>query len=179
MAVAANPSLLRWKALVLWLAAATILLPFAAGLEQRLDARARVGGSEAARTEAILAREFNTPFADPVILVIEGLNPARGGGEADTLAGLISHLRDAPGVPTVSSLDQRDSLFVGADGASTIVLIDAASAASDQAALVRRLRAASGSYFELYRSPPRLRWTSESMINDELREMSARDANKA
>lgn len=172
----------RWRVLVVgaWIAAAALLLPFAAGLEARLEARARVAGSESARAEVLLARAFDTPLADPLILVIEGLNPAADPAQARRLSLLLGRFRTAvPGIRTISYLDAGDPLFIGADAASTVVLIAAPGPAPANAALVAKLHETADAFFVSAQAPPLLRWTSESMVNDELRELSARDANAA
>jgi RND superfamily putative drug exporter len=176
----AIPQRRRGRLFLLWAALAALVLPFAADFEARLDARARVDGSESFRTEAMLAREFDTPLADPLILIIEGLNPARGQAEADLLAGLLERLRAAePRLRTVSYVDTGDALFIGADSASTIVLIDAPPSAREHGPLVGRLHQAADDYLASRSASLSLHWTSESLINDELRELSARDAAEA
>ncbi len=170
-----------WRFLVIafWIVAAAILLPRGLDLEARLDTRASVAGSEHARASDVLIHRFDTPLVDPLVLVIEGIEPGTDAG-AQTLTGLLSRLTLAvPGTRTISYLDGRDPLFAGADGNSAVVLIGLSNAGADRAAQIAALRAEADSYTAREQLRVRLSWTSESMVNDELRELSARDANAA
>lgn len=170
----------RLAVIALWAAALALLLPFALGLEDALDARARVAGSEHARAEALLAREFDTPLADPLLLVVEGLDPRDYGAGVDTLDGLIARIAAAaPEARIYSYLDSGDALYVGADGDSTLVLVAPPDDPDARAAVADEARAAAAAYVAREAPQLRLSWTSESMINDELRELSARDADAA
>ena len=161
----------RFLVIAAWLAVAGALAFSALGLEGQLDPRARVSRSEAVRTEALLAREFDTPLAEPTLLVIEGLNPEREAGEAEVLRGLLQELqRTAPDARLITG---GDELFMGEDGNSVIVLIDAPASA------VAGLRETTDTYFTKSGLRVRTHWTSEALINDEMRIISARDADEA
>ncbi len=163
-----------------WLAALALLLPLAAGLEGRLDVDAQVEGSGHARTEELVAGAFDASIVDPLLLVVEGLDPADFGDGADTLDGILASIRAGePQARDFSYLDSGDALYLGADGNSTVVLVSLPGPAADRAATIERIRAAVDAFVESEERDLRVSWTSESMINDELREISARDANTA
>lgn len=61
---------------VAWIALAALLLSNSIGVESRLSGRARIAGSEQERTEALIEQRFDTTLIDPLILVVEGLDPA-------------------------------------------------------------------------------------------------------
>lgn len=170
-----------WRTLIVafWIAAAAALFPYGLDLESRLDTHASVAGSEHAQTADLISRDFDTPLVDPIILILEDLDPTAAAG-AQTLAGLLATLNEAvPGTRTISYLDAHDPLFVGADARSAVVLIALPTGVADRSAHITALRAAATSFVVREHARARLSWTSESMINDELRELSARDANAA
>ena len=159
---------------LVWTVAAAALVPFAIDLESRLDGRANVEGAEAVRVQTALAHEFDTPLANPTILVVEGLAPTQRTGDAETLRGLVERLETAgPGIRVISHLDAGDPLLVGADADSAVLLVNApGTPVADLQRIANAHLASAGRELALY-------WTSESLINDEMREISARDANEA
>jgi putative drug exporter of the RND superfamily len=163
----------------LWIAIAAILLPNSIGIESRLDARALVAGSEHERAQALIAREFDAVLVDPLVLVIEGLDLSVGAG-AQTLGGLVEAIgAAAPRARVLSYLDQIDPLFLGDNGQSTVVLVGLPRAGPDRAAMMARASEAAASYISAESPSLRLNWTSESLLNDELRALSAHDASTA
>jgi hypothetical protein len=60
----------------LWIALAAVLVPFASGIESKLQSATRIEGGEAARVADLLLDRFDSPFARNAILVVEGLAPA-------------------------------------------------------------------------------------------------------
>lgn len=157
-----------------WTAVAVALVPFATDLESRLDGRASVDGAESVRAQMALTHEFDTPLANPTILVVEGLAPTRRTGDAETLRGLVERLETAgPGIRVISHLDAGDPLFVGANAGSAVLLVNApGTPVADLQRIADAHLASADRELALY-------WTSEALINDEMREIGARDANEA
>lgn len=157
-----------------WTAVAVALIPFATDLESRLDGRVTVAGAEAARAQMALAHEFDTPLASPTILVVEGLAPTQRPRDAETLRGLVEMLETAgSGIRVISHLDAGDPLFLGADTSGAVLFVSAPGAP------LADLQRIADSYVASAGGELALHWTSESLLNNEIREISARDANEA
>jgi RND superfamily putative drug exporter len=161
-----------------WVLVAAAVLPFAPSLESRLVAEAQVAGSEHARVAALLERDFDTPLADPLILTVEGVDPADYGDGADRLSALLDALAAAaPETRLISFLNTGgDSLFLSDDGGSTVVLVGLPGGAAERQDAAERLRDAGTFHATAADTALRLSWTSATLVNDELREIGARDA---
>ena len=112
------------RALLLgWVAVAAVLLPQAGGLERRLETGARIPGSESDEAARLIATRFASPFARFAVLVVRGL-PALGDPSGrQALAAIVQGVSAQPSVSgTFSVLDAPDTLFVGSDG-STFVIV--------------------------------------------------------
>ena len=170
----ASPWWRRAALFLFWTALAAALLPLAPNLERRLDGHARVEGAESVRARTALTEEFDTPLASPTVLVVEGLAPTLRAADAETLRGLVGRLEMAgPGVRVISHLDAGDPLLLGADAGSAVLLVSAPDTP------VADLQRIADAYLAPARSGLALYWTSEPLINDEMRQISARDANQA
>ncbi|HEY2852795.1 MAG TPA: MMPL family transporter [Gemmatimonadaceae bacterium] len=171
----------RRRVATVWLLACLLLLPGARRIESLLGVAARVGGSESAMVDEQLARRFGSSLAHPLVLVASSVpSPATPVGDT-TLRLVVDSVHAMSGVArVVSYLDGHDSIFLGSDGGTFLVVgvddriapdqrLDSmrASTARLATALVRRFPGAA------------LRWTGESALNADLRRTSARDARGA
>ena len=161
-----------------WIAIAVVLLPNAIGVESKLNARPAIAGSEHERAQMLITREFGAALVDPLVLVVEGLN--RAGPDGFALDGFVETMRAAaPNARVLSYAGTFDPLFVSDDRTSTIVLVGVPNGTPDRSALIARVTQAAMTYVSTEAPSLRLSWTSESIINDELRALSAREASKA
>lgn len=164
--------------LTAWIAIAALLIPNSIGVETRLKARTQITGSEYEHVQTLITRAFDASFIDPLVLVIDGLD--RVGPSGFALDGLTGAIRSAaPRARVLSYADAHDPLFVGDDGTSTIVLIGIASGAPDRDAAMERIAHVAQAYVAAQAPSLRVSWTSESVISDELRAQSAREASAA
>ena len=173
----------RWLVVGGWLLAFAVLLPFVRTLENRLTVAARVPGSESEAVEEVLATRFGSPFARWAVLVLAGIpGPHTLDGRA-MLTQVARGLTDHPQVTrTFSYLDDPDSLFVGAGGVGTFVIVGLARAEDRPERLLPALREASARLeTEIRRHHPdaTLRWTGEAALNADLRAASAAAAQGA
>jgi len=156
---------------VAWLGAAALLLPLAAGVEERLEVAARIPGSESAAVEDALVRRFESPFARSVVLVLSGLPGPGAPAGREALREVVSALQGVPGViRTFSFLDTSDPLFAGRSGTFVVVGVDPGGGSPE--ALVPRLRAAVEPVaVRVGREFPgaALRFTGEAALNVDLR----------
>lgn len=171
----------RWVAAA-WALAALVLLPHARGVSARLAVGARVEGSESDAVARLLATRFDSPFARVAVLVVAGVpGPGTDAGRA-ALRELTTAIAAVPGVTrTLSYLDVADSAFVGANGATFVMVgLDAARASPD--ALIPRLRAGSAAAAAALRArhpEAVLLWTGEDPLNHDLRQASASAVSRA
>ena len=165
----------RALTLVGWGVAVAVLLPRAAGLERLLDVGVRVAGSESAATETQLAQQFGSPYASFVVLVVTAApSPTTPAGQAllDSLTGVI---RAIPGVTGVQGYTgPRDTLLLGRDGRSSLVLVGLDDIHASPDAVIPRLRGATAGF-----TGATLRWTGQAALNTDLRRVSADDVRTA
>ncbi len=165
----------RWLVLTVWAVGAAVLLPRAAGVERVLEVAARVRGSESEAVEQELAHRFGTPYAQYAVLVLSGgPSPATPRGRAlhDTLAAT---LRRVPDVIRVRPYEtEQDTLLLARNGAATFVVVGLDPAAGRPDAIVGRLRDATAGI-----RWATARWTGQTMLNADLRAVSAADARRA
>lgn len=172
----------RWVAAA-WAALTIALLPWAAHVTDHLDVAARAEGSESDFVASELTTRFGSPFARSAILVATGIpSPTRPDG-LDALRAIEASLQGAPGVVrTLSYADVPDTLFLGARGAGTFVVVglDAGSRRPDT--LISPLRARTtrvAGALRVHYPAVALRWTGEVPLNADLRGVSASDAQRA
>jgi len=172
----------RWPIVFFWGVVALLLVPAAGDVQEHLEVAARMPSGQAQAVHDELQRRFRSPFTDRVLLVIDGIPPPESPEGHAVLETIVGSLRTVPGVAgTLSYLDAPDSLLVGRDGGSLIVVgLDAGDRPvevllprlrQESAALTGRLRPA---YPKLW-----LGWTGEAPINFDLRIASAEDARSA
>ncbi|HEV2198815.1 MAG TPA: MMPL family transporter [Bryobacteraceae bacterium] len=166
-----------WLAWVV-LAAVVALLPFSFHAERHLETATRVEGSEAETVAEELAARFRSPFADRVVLVIQGLPPADSEEGEQALATIVEGLREEPGVSgVVSRLDLRDTLFLG-KGGGTFVVVGLESADGLVESLVPKLHERASSLQNRLRGrypAVKLELTGETPLNFDIRKASADD----
>jgi putative drug exporter of the RND superfamily len=167
----------RWAIVVAWVLIGTALLPLTTTIENRLTVAARVDDSESAAVEDALDTRFHAPFARWVALVIAGVpTPNTPAGRA-ALARTVEIVRAQTSVTrTFSYLDDPDSLFAGASGEGTVVVVGLDPAVSRPERLLPGLREGTAALErELRRRHPTatLRWTGEIALNADLRLASA------
>ncbi len=173
----------RWLIVGGWLLAVAALVPYARTIEDRLTVAARVTGSESAAVEELLAARFGSPFARWAILVLTGIpGPDTPEGRA-VLDRVVHRLTDDRRVTrTFSYLDDGDSLFVGAAGVGTFVVVGLDRAEDRADRVLPALREAGAALEgEIRRRHPEatVRWTGEVALNADLREASAAAAESA
>ena len=167
----------RWAVVVAWVLLGAVLIPLATTIENRLTVAARVDHSESAALEDVLDTRFHSPFARWVALVIAGVpTPNTPTGRA-VLERTVDIVRVQPSVTrTFSYLDDPDSLFTGATGDGTFVVVGLDPDVSRPERLLPGLRAATADLERnLRRHYPTatLRWTGEIALNADLRVASA------
>jgi len=161
---------------------ALVLLPFSSQVERRLETVVHIKGGEAEKVELELARQFQSPYAHRLVLVISGIPDPDSAKGADALGFLTTSLRSVQGVlGAVSSLDWPDSLFTGNDGGALIIVgLDPQNETVE--ALVPRLRArADWMEGQLRSQYPKIKLeiTGETPLNFDLRKVSADDVTRA
>lgn len=173
----------RWPVLVVWLIAAGVSLPFAGRLEKRLTVAARVPGSESAIVEEALATRFASPFARWVVLVLAGVpNPATPEGSEVLRSAVRAISAHRHVTRTFSYLDEPDSMFVGAGGIGTFLIVGLDQEMDRAERILPELRQTSASlerHFRLRHAGAAARWTGEIALNADLREASAVAAARA
>jgi RND superfamily putative drug exporter len=170
-----------WLAGVI-LVAVLVLLPFSFHAERHLETATRIEGSEAGRVPEELATRFRSPFADRVVLVIQGLPAADSEEGEQALATIEKALQEEPGVSgVVSHLDFRDPIFLG-KGGGTFVLVGLASTDGPVESLVPKLHELENSLQNQLRGrypALKLELTGETPLNFDIRKASADDVQHA
>lgn len=167
----------RVPILLAWIAAAVLLLPRAGSLAGRLEAALDVRGSESARVDSLLARDFASPFARYAILVAPSVRPDRPEGRR-ILQRLTEAVRSVDGVTrTLSFLDGRDPLFVG-EPTGTFVIVGLEPDYEPEEALVRGLRDATAALVAAGGEMEGIaaRWTGPPPVAVDVRRASEDDA---
>jgi RND superfamily putative drug exporter len=174
----------RWGWLIVagWILIALAALPFAARINEELDAGVRLKGSEFARVEAALQQQFESPFAKIALLRISSAPDPRTPEGASVLRQVSDRIKSTPGVRGVMSyLDREDSLFLGEDE-SPILIVGLNAPKGTEDAVMTRLRAST----EVFRRQlggqyPQLSfgWTGEAAVNADLRRISADETRAA
>src|SRR5688572_17032686 len=169
----------RWWIVAAWIAAALVLVPLAARVEERLDVSAKVEGSESARAAATLSTRFPAAFGEFAVLVVSGV-PAPSSAEGHvTLDRIRTAVESLPIVTrSFSWLDAPDTLFIGSRG-GTFLMVGLTAAGRRPDDLIPILRETTSELAaELKSEHPELEltWTGETALNYDLRNASAADA---
>jgi putative drug exporter of the RND superfamily len=172
----------RWLILATWLVVALAALPFAARVNEVLDAGVRLQGSESARVEETLQRQFQSPIAKIALLRIAAApDPRTAAGEA-LLRQITDRIRSTPGVRGVLSyLDRGDSLFLGEDGSPILIVGLNAPKGAEDALMTRVVHSTEPLHAELEPKYPGIAfgWTGEAVVNADLRRISAQETRAA
>ncbi|HEX4153199.1 MAG TPA: MMPL family transporter, partial [Steroidobacteraceae bacterium] len=165
-----------------WVLVAIATFPFAAHVNDELDAAARLKNSESARVEAALQERFESPFAKIALLRIGAAPSPRTEAGAALLEKVSATIRHTPGVRGVMSyLDRQDSLFLGEDG-SPILIVGLNAPKRTEDALMTKLGATTEALrLELDKQYPGIAfgWTGEAAVNADLRRISAEETRAA
>jgi len=165
-----------------WIAALTAvvalaLAPLSFHVERRLDTAVHLKGSEAEYVAQQLATRFRSPFADRVVLVVQGLPAADSDEGAQALTTIVNALKGPDVAAVVSRLDQPDPLFLGRGG-GTFVLIGLAPVSGTPELMVPKIReqvrAIEGQLRKRYPAV-KLELAGELPLNFDLREASSHD----
>lgn len=172
--------LIRHRRLVIgaWVLLALAIAPGAARVKDKLSVAATVPGSESAHVEELITTRFRSGFAQYAVLVITGAPSPRSDEGRNVLVGLRDSLLAQPFVSrTFSFLDGGDSLFVGPEG-ETFMVIGLNPGGGRADALVPQLRHVTAGIAFL--APNAIfRWTGEIALNHDLRSASSEDAASA
>jgi RND superfamily putative drug exporter len=172
----------RWLILAGWVLVALAALPFAARVNQELDAGVRLKGSESSRVEAALQQLFESPFAKIALLRITAApDPRTPAGEA-LLKQVIDTIRATSGVRGILSyLDRQDSLFLGEDGSPILIVGLNAPKRTEDAVMSKLGQLTETLRVQLSPKYPGIAfgWTGEAAVNADLRRISARETRAA
>jgi RND superfamily putative drug exporter len=158
------------------------LLPFA----PRLSATLEVGGSDIKQSEAglverILATDFDTPFAENLILVVTGIPSVTSDNGLDSLIEIVAAISEMENVEkTLSYIDAVDPVFVSEHGTFIIVGLAVDERRVDDTILAMR-EASQALRNELMPAHPdiELFWTGAAAFDHDVRLASATDATDA
>ena len=172
----------RWLVFAAWVLAALTALPFAARINEELDAGVRLQGSESLRVEETLRQQFESPIATTALLRIAAApDPRTADGEA-LLRQVSDRIRRTPGVAGILSyLDRKDSLFLGEDGSPILIVgLDTLGGAED-AVMTRLGHLTDELHDQLEGKYPGIAfgWTGEAAVNADLRRISAQETRAA
>jgi putative drug exporter of the RND superfamily len=165
-----------------WVLAALAALPFAAKVNEELEASARLTGSESARVDAALQERFKSPFTKIALLRIAGTPDAQTAEGRDFIKQITDAIVKTPGVQGVTSyLDREDTLFLGKDGSLIVVvgLVPATGPGDGSMANLRSTTDALGSRFGAEHPQLAFSWTGEAAVNLDMRRMSAHETRTA
>jgi RND superfamily putative drug exporter len=172
----------RWLILAAWVLVALAALPFAARVNEELDAGVRLKGSESSRVEATLQQQFESPIAKIALLRIAAApDPRTADGEA-LLRQVSDQIQSTPGVRGVLSyLDREDSLFLGEDGSPILIVGLNAPKGAEDALMTKLGQSTEAMRAQLQGKYPDIAfgWTGEAAVNADLRRISARETRAA
>jgi RND superfamily putative drug exporter len=156
-------------------------LPFAVRVNDELDPAVRLDGSESARVEAELRQRFQSPFEKIALLRVTAPSPRTEEGHAllERVTGAIQRAAGVQGV--MSYLDRADSLFIGADGSSIVIVGLSAPKGAEEALMLKLAETTDGLRGELQDRYPHLAfgWTGEAVVNADMRRVSAHETRNA
>src|SRR5580698_2306668 len=175
---------MRWRWLVVagWILVAIAALPFAARINEELDAGVRLKGSEFSRVEAALQQQFESPFAKIALLRISAAPDPRAAEGAALLQEVSDTIRNTPGVRGVMSyLDREDSLFLGEDNSPILIVGLNAPKGAEDALMTKLGQSTEALQAQLRDKYPQLTfgWTGEAVVNADLRRVSAEETRRA
>jgi len=163
-------------------ALALVLLPFSFRAESHLETTAQIASGEAAQVDRELATRFQSPYANRLVLVFNGLPEPYESGRNQTIDFIEQSLRSEPGVSIVTSeLDWSDPLFEGS-GSGGLMLIGLDAQGADLESLLARLRARCASLqSQLHMQYPALSLeiTGETPLNVDVRKISSEQVEQA
>jgi RND superfamily putative drug exporter len=172
----------RWLILAVWMVVALAALPFAARVNDELDAGVRLKGSESSRVEAVLDQQFESPIAKIALLRIAGAPDPRTADGGALLRQVCDQIRNTPGVRGVLSYQDRlDSLFLGEDGSPILIVGMNAPKGAEEALMARLGQSTEALHVQLQGKYPGIAfgWTGEAAVNAELRRISAQETRAA
>ena len=160
-----------------------MIVPLARGIEGRLETNVHVRDSESARVDEILATGFASRFARFAVLVVRGpgVSSLRTPTGRALLRRVIDDVRAAPAVTgTASALDADDSLFVGADGGTFVIVgLDPAARLDSILPDLRARTEGMSAALRARGDSVTLLWTGSGPLTVDLRRASADDAWRA
>jgi RND superfamily putative drug exporter len=172
----------RWLILAVWVVVALVALPFAARVNEELDAGVRLKGSESSRVEATLQQQFESPIAKIALLRIASApDPRTADGDA-LLRQVSDQIRSTPGVRgMLSYLDRQDSLFLGEDGSPILIVGLNAPKGAEDALMAKLSQSTEALRTQLQGKYPGITfgWTGEAAVNADLRRISAQETRAA
>jgi len=172
----------RRVAFAAWALVVAALLPLSVGVEKWLETGSRVAGSESDRVAMLMATRFSSPYARYAVLVVNGLAAPADSAGRTALHRIVTALDSNPAVArTFSLLDLSDSLFVGRDS-GTFIIVGLRPRDDGFDAALASLRGATSSLLAELRVAHRdieLLWTGEHALTSDLRRVSADDASRA
>jgi RND superfamily putative drug exporter len=157
-------------------------LPFAARVNQELDAGVRLKGSESLRVEATLQQQFESPIAKIALLRIAAAPDPRTAEGTALLRQVSDQIRSTAGVRGVLSyLDRGDSLFLGEDGSPILIVGLNAPKGAEEALMTRLSQSTEALHAALEGKYPGISfgWTGEAAVNADLRRISADETRAA
>ncbi len=170
----------QWLVVMAWIVLIVAALPLASKVNEKLDATARLEGSESARVATALREGFQSPFADLALLRVSGAPSPRTLEGRSLLEQVIATLNSTPGVAGVLTyLENEDPAFIGNDGSSIVIVgLDVQQSSGD--ALIANLRAATEALrLRLAYSAIAFRWTGEGAVNADIRRASSEETHSA
>jgi RND superfamily putative drug exporter len=172
----------QWLVVTVWVLVALAALPFAARVNDELDPAARLEDSESARVEAALRVRFQSPFEKIALMRMAATPSPRTDAGHALLERVTAAIQATPGVQgTLSYLDRADSLFIGRDG-SSIVIVGLSAPKGAEEALMAKLAQTTEALRTEFRDPyPQMAfgWTGEAVVNADMRRVSARETRTA
>jgi putative drug exporter of the RND superfamily len=172
----------QWIVVAAWSVGLIVALPYAAQVNDKLDATARLPGSESANVTAALRERFRSPFTELALLRVAGAPSPETPEGKEVLGQVTEALSATPGVAGVLSyLDNGDPTFIGKD-ASSIVIVGLHDGERSGDSLMSRLRAATLALHEargeLYPALAFL-WTGEAAVNADIRRVASEETRNA
>ena len=172
----------RWLVLAAWVVVALAALPFAARVNEELDAGVRLRGSESLRVEETLQQQFESPIAKIALLRIAAAPNPRTADGAALLRQVSDRIRSTPGVRGVLSyLDRGDSLFLGEDGSPILIVGLNAPKGAEDALMTKLGQSTEALQAQLEGRYPGVAfgWTGEAAVNADLRRISDQETRAA
>jgi RND superfamily putative drug exporter len=157
-------------------------LPFAARVNEELDAGVRLRGSESLRVEETLQQQFESPIAKIALLRIAAAPNPRTVDGAALLRQVSDRIQSTPGVRGVLSyLDRGDSLFLGDDGSPILIVGLNAPKGTEDALMTKLGQSTEALQAQLAGKYPGIAfgWTGEAAVNADLRRISDHETRAA